>query len=92
VKSQTQRPILGQELIVLHELLSQHDGRRRNGNQGGCVCWKRCDILAMVNFQFHLIPRVDDTTQLVLEHICVHDNFPNCLKTRLNWSKNVYDE
>jgi hypothetical protein len=49
-------------------------------------------ISSMVNFQFHLIARVDDTTQLVLEHIRVHDNFPNCLKTRLNWSKNVNDE
>ena len=49
-------------------------------------------ISAMVNFQFHLIARVDDTTKLVREHIRVHDNFPNCLKTRLNWSKNVNDE
>jgi hypothetical protein len=92
VKSQARRPILGQEFVALHELLNQHDGRRRNGNQGGRVCWKRYGISAMVNFQFHLIARVDDTTQLVLEHIRVHDNFPNCLKTRLNWSKNVNDE
>ena len=40
VKSQARRPILGQEFVALHELLNQHDGRRRNGNQGGCVCWK----------------------------------------------------
>jgi hypothetical protein len=46
----------------------------------------------MVNFQFHLIARVDDTTQLVLEHIRVHDNFPNCLKAQLNWSKNANDK
>jgi hypothetical protein len=93
VKSQAQRPILGQEFVALHdELLNQHDGRRRNGNQGGRVYWKRYGITTMVNFQFHLIARVDDTTQLVLEHICVHDNFPKCLKTRLNWSKNVNDE
>jgi hypothetical protein len=43
----------------------------------------------MVNFQFHLIACVDDSTQLVLEHIRVHDSFPSALKTRLNWSKNV---
>lgn len=92
VKSQAQRPILSPEFVALHELLSQYDGARRNGNQGGRVCWKRYGISAMVNFQFHLIARVDDTTQLVLEHIRVHDNFPNCLKTRLNWSKNVNDE
>ncbi len=41
MKSQARRPILGQEfVVVLHELLNQHDEQRRNGNQGGCVCWK----------------------------------------------------
>jgi hypothetical protein len=47
---------------------------------------------ALVNFQFHMIARVDDSTQVVLEHIRVHDNFPHTLKTRLNWSKNVQDK
>jgi hypothetical protein len=57
------------------------------------VCWNRYGILAMVNFpQIYLIARVDDTTQLILERICVHDNFPNCIKTQLNWSKNVNDK
>ena len=35
---------------------------------------------------------MDDSTQLVIEHIRVHDTFSNALKTRLNWSKNVDDE
>ena len=56
------------------------------------VFWKRYGILAMTKFQFHLIARVDDSTQLVLEHIRVHDTFTGALKTRLNWSKNVDDE
>jgi hypothetical protein len=48
---------------------------------------------AMVNFQFHVIGRIDDTTQVLVNHsICVHDTFPNCLKTKLNWSKNVGDK
>ena len=86
VPSSARRPILGEEFVALHAILNEY------GNQGARVCWKRFGISAMVNFQFHLIARVDDTTQLVLEHIRVHDNFSNCLKTRLNWSKNVNDE
>ena len=52
----------------------------------------RCGMPALVNFQFHLIARIDNTTQVVLEHLCAHDSFPNPLKTKLNWSKNVEDE
>jgi hypothetical protein len=95
VKSQARRPILGQEFVALHELLKQHDGTRRNRNQGDNVHWKRHGKLAMVNFQFHLIACVDDSynSTHTLEHIHVHNNFPNCLnKTRLNWSKNVNEK
>ncbi len=28
----------------------------------------------------------------MVDHLRVHDAFPNCLKTKLNWSKNVGDE
>jgi hypothetical protein len=93
VDSQTQQPMLGQEFVVMHDLLKRNvlsAGRRGEGAHD--VFWKRYGISAMVNFQFHLIARVDDSTQLVLEHIRVHDAFPNALKTRLNWSKNVDDE
>ena len=47
---------------------------------------------AMINFQSHVIGRIDDTTQVVVDHLRVHDSFLNCLKTKLNWSKNVGDE
>jgi hypothetical protein len=47
---------------------------------------------ALINFQFHLIARIDNTTQLILDHIQVHDSLDNALKPRLNWSKNVWDE
>jgi hypothetical protein len=46
----------------------------------------------MTNFQYHLIARVDDSTQLVLEHIQIHDSFSSALKTRFNWSKNMDNE
>ena len=52
----------------------------------------RYGMSAMVNFQFHVIGRIDDTTQVLINHIRVHDSFSNCLKTKLNWSKNVRDE
>jgi hypothetical protein len=46
----------------------------------------------MINFQFHVIARIDDTMQVMIDHICIHDSFPNCLKPKLNWSKNVGNE
>ena len=75
--------MLGQEFVVMHDLLNGNVlsvGWRGEGAHD--VFWKRYGILAMVNFQFHLIARVDDSTQLVLGHIRVHDAFPNALKTR----------
>jgi hypothetical protein len=54
--------------------------------------WKYA-IPALIDLQFHLIARINNMTQVVLEHICVHHNFANTLKIRLvNWSKNVQDE
>jgi hypothetical protein len=50
-------------------------------------------LSAMINYQFHVIARIDDATQVIIDHLRVHDLFPNCLKTKLkNWSKNVEDE
>ena len=52
----------------------------------------RYGLHALINFQFLLIARIDDTTQVLVDNICVHDNFCNALKTRLNWSKNFTEE
>ena len=54
VDSQTRRPMLGQEFVVLHDLLNRNvlsAGRRGEGAHD--VFWKRYGILAMANFQFH---------------------------------------
>jgi hypothetical protein len=78
VDLQTQRPMLGHEFVVMHNLLDQNvlsAGRRSEGAHD--VFWKRYglsvvtnfQLSAMTNFQFHLIACVDDSTQLVLEHI-----------------------
>ena len=81
------------EFVAMHEILKKvgdavDDGRTTSY----AVCWQRYGLRALVNFQFHLIARVDDSTQVVLDHVRVHDHFAHCLKTRLNWSKNVMDE
>ena len=93
-ESKTWRPMNNIEFDSLHDVLKRVGdtvvGRDRDGSHGGT--WKRYGIAALVNLQFHLIARIDDSTQVVLEHIRVHDRFPSCLKTRLNWSKNVTDE
>jgi hypothetical protein len=53
----------------------------------------RFGLPALLNFQFHLIARIDDTTQVLLSNLRAHDFFgTNVLKTRLNWSKNVAEE
>ena len=93
-ESKTRRPMNGAEFEALHNILNRFEhlsvGNDKEGLHG--ETWKRYGITALVNFQFHLIARIDDSTQLVLEHIRVHDIFPNAMKTRLNWSKNVQDE
>jgi hypothetical protein len=82
VVSQTRRPMTEREFRLLHAVLRdpKHNAIWRYG------------MSAMINFQFHVIGRSDDTTQVLINHIRVHDSFPNCLKTKLNWSKNVRDE
>ena len=53
----------------------------------------RFGLPALLNFQFHLIARIDDTTQVLLSNLRAHDFYgTNVLKTRLNWSKNVAEE
>ena len=83
--SQTRRPMIASEFRRLHEVFKTFGGPHSSG------IWKY-GMPALINFQFHMIARIDDTTQVTLEHIRVHDNFENTLKTRLNWSKNVQDE
>ena len=82
VASQTRRAITEEEFRKLHIVF------RAVSNS---MLW-RFGMTAMINFQFHVIARIDDTTQLLIEHVRVHDSFPHCLKMKLNWSKNVSDE
>ena len=80
VASQTRRAITELEFCTLHTVFCANSLLWRNG------------MSALMDFQFHAIARIDDTAQVLSDHICVHDSFPNCLKAKLNWSKNVGDE
>jgi hypothetical protein len=53
---------------------------------------KKYGIPAMMVFQFHMIARIDDSTQVTIANLCPHDHFTFCLKARMNWSKNVLEE
>jgi hypothetical protein len=46
----------------------------------------------MVSFWFHLIGWIDDSTQVLVENLRIYNSFANCLKTKLNWSKNGGEE
>ena len=90
-KSMTRRPMVGKEFQNMHKILREAGGDDERTTTHASL-WKRYGISAMVNFQFHLIARIDDSTQVIIEHIRVHDKFAHALKARLNWSKNVQDE
>jgi hypothetical protein len=83
VVSQCRRAITDDEFRKMHRILQTY--------QPNSLVW-RYGLYALTNFQFHLIARIDDTTQVLTENIRVHESFPNALTTRLNWSKNVTEE
>jgi hypothetical protein len=83
--SQTRRLMTEKEFKRLHEIFKSYGGSH------SLSIWK-FGMPALINFQFHIIGRIDDTTQVIMDHICVHNNFEHALKTNLTWSKNVQDE
>ena len=64
----------------MHEVFNTFDGSHSS------AIWK-LGMPVLTNFQFHMIARIDDTTQVIMDHIRVHDHFENALKIRLNCSK-----
>ena len=52
----------------------------------------RYALPALCSFQFHLIARIDDTCQFMMNELVVHDLFPFALRGRMRWSKNVLEE
>jgi hypothetical protein len=42
-------------------------------------------LYALMNIHFHHFAPIDDTTQVLVENLKIHDSFCNALKIRLNW-------
>jgi hypothetical protein len=42
--------------------------------------------------EFHMIAQIDDSTQVVIEHIHMHDEHGHAWKAILNWSNNIQDK
>jgi hypothetical protein len=82
VASQARRSIKAEEYCRIIEILKE---------EGNAIIWKY-GIPAMMNYQFHMISRIDDATQVQIENLGPHDRFDFLLKTKLNWSKNVNEE
>jgi hypothetical protein len=53
---------------------------------------RRYGIPCFVKFQFHLIARIDDTTQFLMENLTENPDFDFTLRSKLRWSKNVNEE
>ena len=46
----------------------------------------------MMNYQLHMISRIDCATQAMCNNLKKHDQFDFALKSKLEWSKNVMEE
>jgi len=91
VAPKCRRAIMESEFRVLHRVLTTNRNECSLSTTNPIL--KPFGLPALLNFQFHLIARIDDTTQVLLSNLRAHDSFPtNVLKTRLNWSKNVHEE
>ena len=89
VPSRARRPMTHEEFKGVHNTLREHDRNREREAMNpvwnfGCV--------AFMNFQFHMIARVDDSMQFKMENLRKSCSFPFFLQARLNWSKNVGEE
>jgi hypothetical protein len=77
-------------LLPLHDIIPLNNSNT-NIRDDLQLIWK-FGMPAFLNYQFHLIARIDNTTQVTIDNIYVHNEISNCLKTKLSWSKNVQEE
>ena len=85
-ESEMRRSMEEREFRGLHEIFKTCGGPHSSGI-------RKLGMLALINFQFHLlIARIDNTTQIIMDNICVNDHFENAWKLGLNWSKNEQGE
>ena len=85
IKTQARRAMTDVEFVKIKELCF----KLKEGDNNVVT---KYGVSAQMNFQFHLMARLDDTCNVPRENIQVHPNFPFALKTRLNWAKNCNEE
>jgi hypothetical protein len=79
------RPIQHNEFVFLLRKLKEDRPRASIIHKFG--------LPAMLCYQFAMISRIDDATQLTVANIQRHDKFPTiALQSKLTWSKNVHEQ
>ena len=71
---QVKRPLTREEFQKMQHVFQSGDSN---------FLWKY-GLSCLTKFQLHMIGRIDDTTQVLIENIQVQDFYPNALKTRMN--------
>ena len=90
-ESKTKRPMIGDKFVAMHDV-SKKMGVASGQTTTHASYWQRYGIIALVNFQFHMIACVDYSTQVVRLSTFGSTTTSPILKTRLNWSKNILDK
>ena len=67
VAPQSRRSMTEREFRLLHSILQKYSGDND-------IIW-RFGVPALVNYQFHLIARIDNATQILLDPVQVHSQF-----------------
>ena len=85
VPSQARRALTHQEFVSTNETLKAYRQNPQN------IIWNY-GCVASLNFQFHMIARIDNSMNVKMTNFKVCPGFPWLLQTRMNWSKNVCEE
>jgi regulator of replication initiation timing len=80
-KSSARRATKPEEYKRIIELLEENPGIFQN------FC-----VPALIKFQFHMISRIDDASQFLMDNLTANDDNDFTLRSKLNWSKNVREE
>ena len=75
------RPLTKNKILQALKLIARN---------GSFIDLLRC--LAMIQFQFHLICRNDDTAHVTKDTLKRYLQFPQFLTTKIKWSKNIWEE
>ncbi len=73
--SQVKRPLAQEELRRMQHVFQSDDS----------FLWKY-GLSCLTKFQFHTIGHIDNTTQVLIENIQVHNFYPNALKSHMSRS------